>query len=846
MDSASSSLIESGRHPQAIASRFLQRTIAGRDHARQCSALVVRFLEVIGTVRHFALCERNDAESMLLEDMEHRGDTRRRSVQGSKRLQDLAIAGGRLEAVVRYWESNVLGRCDDLQRVLEEEASPRDFHDDFMELARKIIQEISTADWSARPPHPPPWNAIPSFFHENLFELSKRRRTDLDAKLPPFQLVELWCWHGIAPRVTSTPRDGARTTHEALPQANVNVAASPVAAACDDAATQSPAVVTCAESASRHSTVRLNISCACIDDSDPFVTQVYLATERGMIFSMPIECLFPQTEEERSAFHTRVSQLAFRNILERRTRSDAAAAGFRTLEDFRHDRFTAAVVSHKEEGRPSSLDPMAIAVPPSPAVSSLSLPPKPSSPGDASGGSAATSSTPNTFIFQEGPIKVFAGHVYRVNSLQLISHGERGKMLVTTSSDKTFRWFNANTGALVGLVGPERSVCSGASSYIQSIDTLLTGHLDGSVKLWDVQSGALVRTLVELSRCPIHACHVVPPPPGPYSSASSPSDDVLAGSVGLRGPAAPQTTTYYTVMIGCRNGHIYGLRFATISSPRGKAWNNDLSRDPVEVTHGFLPETTEGSILPLDASLICKGGHAKSIVKMVSLASYLFTGDTEGKVIKWDLEHREKLMQYRGHIDDITALVATSDGLLFTASKDGLFIMWDSITGVALQKVGRHYHQVVGLAVGFRHTPSAAGGGALQNASPASAPLSPPIAPSATAAVPPSPAASIGTTTSVAKKRRGKGKGKQLQRTTETPFPLIVKQYRMDLPGSRECVALAAKDVTNNDNCRAAAADDSLSLEPMLTSRPIPFVLSISKDDSMIIWGIDPITTDSA
>ncbi|CUF73620.1 WD40 repeat-containing protein, putative [Bodo saltans] len=830
-------MLENPRSPQTIASRFLQRTIAGRDHARQCKELVVRLFEALNTIRYFGIRERNAAEMLLVEDMEVRGDTRRRPVRAGggaagKRLQDLAVAGGRLEDLVKYWETNVLGRCDDLERILNDEPNPHlVFSDNFLDAARNIVRDVTAADWTSQPPHPRPWDVIPAFFDENVFELAKEQRSDGILGTSRIQLVEKFCWDGVPPRVAVSsastlvpaadavllrgPRDSPRgvpnKTAPSLPPTTEMPASAAVVAAAPKSPVSSTTHTT-SQQPSSDSAARLNISCACIDDSDPLVTHVYLATERGMIFTMPIESLFPQTEEEKQHFHARVAQLSLCAILDRRCRADAAAASLPTFSEFQR--------RHARSGGPPVLDPNALAgVPPSPAMSNLSLPHS-----SAAIDGAQAASAPNTFIFQEGPIKVFAGHVYRVNSLQLISHGERGKLLVSTSADKTVRWFHATTGALVGLVGPERGMVAGCASYLCNMDAIVTGHLDGSLNLWDVQSGELLRTVIQLIRCPIHSCHVAvpqqpwPSPPGAATASLEDSTSKLLPS---------SSSTSYTIIVGCRNGHVYGLKVTTHPSARVKAWNDDLSTDPAEAAFAFLPDHAEGSLISMDSTRVCRGGHSKPVVKIASLASYLFTGDTEGTVIKWDLDHREKLMQFRGHIDDITALVATSDGLLFTASKDGLFILWDSATGAALQRVGRHYHQIVGLAVGFRgpsaHSMQASS--MMMDASPMATSLSPPASPQ----VPSSPAASIAASTNAAaKKKKPKRGGRQLQRASEPPFPQIAKQFRKNVAGSRECVALAAS------TCDANAQE----IDGTAPTTLVPFVLTISKDDTMIVWDV--------
>lgn len=772
----------SSGQPQSIASRYLQRMMAGRDQKKYSDGLILQLKEALGTLRYYGTRERNTAEDLLLLDVEQRGNTRRTT--GSKRLQDLAPHGGKLDEMVRHWEEDVLGRCEQLLQLVEEkEHSPTGyFHDSFLRMVRKLVDEVHAADWVAGPPHPSPWSSVPTFFDEGLLAAAKQT-SEFAKKQRSFQFQELWNWSGVA-SATASAGTVLSSTVSSTAVVTGTKALRLQSAAADEAAAPHPSRRHTIDSSSEQFSteaatktqkssddVRLNISCCCIDDSEAYVSTVYLGTERGLILALPIESLYPQTPSEEALFASRSTQKILKDMLHRRTRVEEEAARLP-----RRTHLTS----------PGAMTHLSVAelaaAPPSPNASVASLPGS-----DAGASAPAGQAWSNAgFMMQDGPVRLYCGHVYSVLSLRVISHGDRGKLLVSTSVDKTLRWFNAATGAIVGIAGPERGVCSGAVGYLPAADTLLSGHYDGSLKLWDVQSGALVRNVLELQKCPIHSVHVVP------ATTSGP-------------------TARTQIMIGCRNGHVYGLHFTMPPSQKSSALADDASSATLTVSHCLLPEDAPGAVIPCaEGALVGRGGHTKAVLQFASAATFLFSADSEGRVVKWDLESGEKVVSFHSHIDDITAIVVTSDGFLFTSSRDGLWMLWDADDGSLLKRCGQHYHQVVGLVVGFRSSPP-------PTLSPADTQLS--NSPTNSAVPSSQPPVVSGAKGKRGKKRMGAKQG--ASSSSELSFPLVPRALRRSCAGSRECIALQKEP---------AGQSDAL------------FLLSVSKDDSLIVWSIDAVS----
>ena len=119
------------------------------------------------------------------------------------------------------------------------------------------------------------------------------------------------------------------------------------------------------------------------------------------------------------------------------------------------------------------------------------------------------------------------------------------------------------------------------------------------------------------------------------------------------------------------------------------------------------PQTNGGAAIP---------GHSCGVsCSILPGNNFMFSGDDRGVILMWDcrgafsqdaaiFRRPRKRFQF-GHVDAITGLAATSDGLMCSASKDALVVVWSWIDGVKLHTLHHHHHVVTGLTLASHHVP---------------------------------------------------------------------------------------------------------------------------------------------
>ena len=111
---------------------------------------------------------------------------------------------------------------------------------------------------------------------------------------------------------------------------------------------------------------------------------------------------------------------------------------------------------------------------------------------------------------RNGEVALLTGHTGGVAS---VAYSPAGSTLAGGSDDGTVRMWDTQTGALlrtltghtggvsVGVYGPEGSTLTGHTGGVASVayspagSTLASGSNDDTVRMWDIQTGALLRTL---------------------------------------------------------------------------------------------------------------------------------------------------------------------------------------------------------------------------------------------------------------------------------------------------------------------------------------------------------------
>eukprot|EP01062_Namystynia_karyoxenos_P079793 TRINITY_DN8482_c0_g1_i2.p1 TRINITY_DN8482_c0_g1~~TRINITY_DN8482_c0_g1_i2.p1 ORF type:complete len:668 (+),score=208.27 TRINITY_DN8482_c0_g1_i2:80-2005(+) len=232
----------------------------------------------------------------------------------------------------------------------------------------------------------------------------------------------------------------------------------------------------------------------------------------------------------------------------------------------------------------------------------------------------------------------FPGHQYPVTVVSVLVL--RGRWCLCSSArDKTVRIADLQTQQPLHCL-TEHSGCVTAMHVVAG--TLFTTSLDGTVSYWHLRhgrrQGALVRVVEHL-----------------HSSLFTPDGELY---------------------VGCRNGSV--IRHSTDTS--------DQSFSAVATAQW--------------------GAHKGAVLCMaLHTGGFLVTGGADCTACLWDLGTADGsgaprwVRTLRHHVDSVTAVLPTQDGLLFTASADALVVCWHLCSGAPLQVLKGHYHSVAGLAI---------------------------------------------------------------------------------------------------------------------------------------------------
>lgn len=203
-------------------------------------------------------------------------------------------------------------------------------------------------------------------------------------------------------------------------------------------------------------------------------------------------------------------------------------------------------------------------------------------------------------------------------------------------------------------------------------DTLAVGHVDGGVRVWDLETGQLVVT--------------------------------------LRHPVAPSRLRF----------HPEGDRLAVLAGEKLRVWNlrgpRGTSSEPAGLTAGvaafaWSPDGTRlvagagNVVLVWDAAgralLETHRGHAGRVRHVaVGTTSRRIASLAEDGVLKvWDVPGHPAGVLLRGHVGTVTAVAWSPDGQhLATAGQDRAVRVWDAATRRVIAALGVHPRPVTGLA----------------------------------------------------------------------------------------------------------------------------------------------------
>ncbi|HEX4893259.1 MAG TPA: serine/threonine-protein kinase, partial [Hyphomicrobiaceae bacterium] len=272
-----------------------------------------------------------------------------------------------------------------------------------------------------------------------------------------------------------------------------------------------------------------------------------------------------------------------------------------------------------------------------------------------------------------------------------------GLQIVSTAEDGTIRVWNAATRALVRSWALDNG---SATAFAVDGRKAATGHRDGSVALWDIETGGRLATFKRQD-------HTAPGSVGSLAFAGEPgliavAQDRSAVLWDVRTPAAPVSTLEgpdsATRLIA------YSARRGLLASAGGdhsirlwKAQDGTLLRtwrghgDPISAI-AFAPDgnriataSQDGEIRISSANLTRT--HFKFRVAAGRITALAFSPSSQvlasagedGVVRLWDLKRGRPIRSFQSHTGGLQALGFSPDGrLLAAAGNDGAVRVWDA------------------------------------------------------------------------------------------------------------------------------------------------------------------------
>jgi serine/threonine protein kinase len=220
-----------------------------------------------------------------------------------------------------------------------------------------------------------------------------------------------------------------------------------------------------------------------------------------------------------------------------------------------------------------------------------------------------------------------AGHRRGTTALKFI---DSGRQLVTTGADGSIRVWNAQTGAMLRTI----ELDNGAATAFDVVEhQALTGHANGTTDLWDIDTGERISRF-KRNDAAIWAVAFA----GESGLFVTSSHDWSIAQWDVRSPAAP------LAVAEAHDGPVQAIAW----SPRGL---------------------------------------------------YVATGGADGMVKLWRAENLEQARTYRGHRDAVGALTFSPDGkLLASAGQDGSIRIWATAASRLYRVLTGHRGRITNLA----------------------------------------------------------------------------------------------------------------------------------------------------
>ena len=297
------------------------------------------------------------------------------------------------------------------------------------------------------------------------------------------------------------------------------------------------------------------------------------------------------------------------------------------------------------------------------------------------------------------PIQINGGHSNRITS---VAFALDGATLLTGSNDGTVRLWDTETGAEIRrLEGHKGGVLSVA--FAPDGATLLTGGDDGTARLWDTETGAEIRCfeghtrgVTSVAFAPDGATLLT----GGYDGTARLWDIETSAEIHrLEGHKSRVLSVVFapddaTLLTGGEDGTVRLWNAVTGAEIRRFEGHGGLILSIAFTPDGATLITSSDGAARLwstqtGAEIRRFEGHGESTLSVAFApnGAMLLTGNHDGTARLWNAETGAEICRFEGHKRDIQSVAFAPDGVtVLTGSYDGMARLWNTTTGAEIRR----------------------------------------------------------------------------------------------------------------------------------------------------------------
>ena len=268
-------------------------------------------------------------------------------------------------------------------------------------------------------------------------------------------------------------------------------------------------------------------------------------------------------------------------------------------------------------------------------------------------------------------VHTFEGHQDGIRSIAV---SPNGKYLATGSKDNTAKLWETETGELVRTL-------EGHANWVNSVTFspdgryILTGSYDNTAKIWDVSSGNVLSTLSRQNGAILAVAYS---PDGNF---------VLTGSDDNTAKLWDAST---------------GKEVRTFAGHEGVVRDVAFSASGDYVLTGSDDATAKLWDLTTGEEIYTFKGYARAIYSVAFSPDdkrIVVGGRGEAHAVVWDIESRERVLILAGHRSTVHDVAFSNNGyFILTGSFDNTAILWSSKTGEKVRTFSGHSNPIYGVA----------------------------------------------------------------------------------------------------------------------------------------------------